>query len=102
MNSLAAGILGLFALSAYGWMRRRWQDRGTLTALPIGSAEAVGAILALIVAVGTAGRGIDLELVQHGQGAGEMFSLAIGALAAATFFVVRLGRLSLPYRSLAR
>jgi hypothetical protein len=102
LNSFAAGVLGVIALSAYGWMRRRWQDRGTLTALPIGSAEAVGAVLALIVAVGTAGRGIDLELVQHGQGAGEMFSLAIGALAAAAFFIVRLGRLSLPFRTRSR
>jgi len=91
-------VLGVLALSAYGWMRRRWQDRGTLTALPIGSAEAVGSILALIVAVGTAGRGVNLELVQNGQGAGEMFSLTIGALAAATFFIVRLSRLSLPHR----
>jgi len=96
LNSFAAGVLGVLALSAYGWMRRQWQDRGTLTALPIGSAEAVGAILALIVAVGTAGRGINLEMVQQGQGAGEMFSLAIGALAAAAFFIVRLCRLSLP------
>jgi hypothetical protein len=102
VNSFAAGVLGVLALTAYGWMRRRWQDRGTLTALPIGSAEAVGAILALIVAVGTAGRGINLELIQHGQGAGEMFSLTIGALVAATFFITRLGRLSLPYRSPAR
>jgi hypothetical protein len=83
-------------------MRRRWQDRGTLTALPIGSAEAVGAILALIVAVGTAGRGINLEMIQNGQGAGYMFSLAIGALGAATFFMVRLGRMSLPYRARVR
>jgi hypothetical protein len=102
LNSFAAGVLGVLALSAYGWMRRRWQDRGTLTALPIGSAEAVGAILALIVAVGTAGRGINLEMIQNGQGAGYMFSLAIGALGAATFFMVRLGRMSLPYRARVR
>ena len=102
LNSFAAGMLGVLALSAYGWMRRRWQDRGTLTALPIGSAEAVGAILAVIVAVGTAGRGINLEMVQHGQGAGEMFSLTIGALGAAAFFIVRLCRLTLPDRSRAR
>lgn len=102
LNSFAAGVLGVLVLSAYGWMRRRWQDRGTLTALPVGSAEAVGAILALIVAVGTAGRGVNMYLVQHGQGAGEMFSLAIGAVAAAMFFIVRLGRLSLPGRSRAR
>src|SRR5215475_8501801 len=90
LNSFAAGVLGVLALSGYVWMRRRWQDRGTLTALPIGSAEAVGAILALIVAVGTAGRGVNLELVQQGQGAGEMFSLAVGALGAAAFFIDRL------------
>lgn len=102
LNSFMAGVLGVLALCAYGWMRRRWQDRGTLTALPVGSAEAVGAILALIVAVGTAGRGINLELVQHGQGAGEMFSLSIGALAAAAFFIARLCRLALPSRSRAR
>ena len=99
LNSFAAGVLGVLALSGYVWMRRRWQDRGTLTALPIGSAEAVGAILALIVAVGTAGRGVNLELVQQGQGAGEMFSLAVGALGAAAFFIARLGRLSLPHWS---
>jgi hypothetical protein len=102
LNSFAAGVLGVLVLSAYGWMRRRWQDRGTLTALPVGSAEAVGAILALIVAVGTAGRGVNMYLVQHGQGAGEMFSLTVGAFAAAMFFIVRLGRLSLPHRSRAR
>jgi HAAS len=102
LNSFVAGVLGILALSAYGWMRRQWQDRGTLTALPVGSAEAVGAILALIVAVGTAGRGVDLEMIQHGQGAGEMFSLAIGAVGAAAFFIARLCRLSLPPRSRAR
>lgn len=102
LNSFAAGVLGVLALSAYGWMRRRWQDRGTLTALPIGSAEAVGAVLALIVATGTAGRGLNLALVQHGQGAGEMFSLSISALAAAAVFIARLSRVGLPSRRGAR
>lgn len=102
LNSFAAGVLGVLVLSAYGWMRGQWQDRGTLTALPIGSAEAVGAILALIVAVGTAGRGINMYIVQHGLGAGEMFSLTVGAFAAAMFFIARLSRLSLPGRSRVR
>lgn len=100
--SLVAGVLGVVALAGYAWMRRRWQDRGTLTALPIGSAEAVGAILALIAAVGMAGQGINLELVQHGQGAGQPFSLSIAALGAAAFFIVRLTRLAMPYRSVVR
>ncbi|MGH3303104.1 MAG: HAAS signaling domain-containing protein [Streptosporangiaceae bacterium] len=98
VHSFLAGVLGVVALTAYGWMRRRWQDRGTLTALPIGSAEAVGAILAVIVAIGTAGRGLNLEMVQQGQGAGQMFSLSIGALGAAAFFISRLCRLALPSR----
>jgi len=101
-TAIAGGILGLLTLAAHWWMRRRWQDRGTLTALPIGSAEAVGAILALLVAVGTLGQGTDLELVQRGQGAGQMFSLGIAALAAAVFFAVQLRHLALPGRRRAR
>lgn len=101
-TSLAGGILGLLTLAAHWWMRRRWQDRGTLTALPIGSAEAVGAILALLVALGTLGNGVDLELVQRGQGAGQMFSLGIAALAAAIYFAVRLVRLAVLARQRAR
>jgi hypothetical protein len=96
LYSFAGGVLGLLVLGAHWWTRRRWQDRGTLTALPIGSAEAVGAILALLVALGTLGRGVNMELVQRGQGAGQMFALAVGALAAALFFAVRLYRLARP------
>jgi hypothetical protein len=96
LNSFAGGVLGLLVLAAYGWMRRSWQDRGTLTALPIGSAEAVGAILALLVAVGTVGRGVAMELAQRGQGAGQMFTLGVGGLAAGVFFAIRLYRLARP------
>ena len=96
LYSFAGGVLGLLVLGAHWWMRRRWQDRGTLTALPIGSAEAVGAILALLVAVATLGRGVNMALAQHGQGAGQMFALAAGGLAAAVFFAVRLYRLARP------
>lgn len=96
LDSFAGGVVGLLVLAAHWWMRRRWQDRGTLTALPVGSAEAVGAILALLVAVITAGRGVNTELVQLGQGAGQMFATAAGALAAAVFFAVRLYRLAQP------
>jgi hypothetical protein len=34
LSSFAAGILGLVTLLAFWLMRRRWQDRGTLTARP--------------------------------------------------------------------
>jgi hypothetical protein len=38
------------------------------------------------------GSAIDLEMVQRGIGAGQPFSLAAAALAAAVFFVIRLRR----------
>ncbi|HUZ25399.1 MAG TPA: permease prefix domain 1-containing protein [Streptosporangiaceae bacterium] len=93
LGSFAAGILGLAVLAAFWWMRRRWQDRSTLTALPVGSAEAAGVILAGLVTVVTLGTGIDAELVQRGVGAGRPFSLAIAALAAAVYFAIRLRRM---------
>lgn len=92
LNSSAAGIVGLLVLVAFGWMRRRWQDRGTLTALPVGSTEAAGVILAGLVTVVTVGSAIDIEMVQRGVGAGQQFSLAAAALAAAAFFGIRLRR----------
>lgn len=92
LQSYAGGIVGVLALMAYWAMRRRWHDRGTLTALPVGSAEAAGGLLALLVAIGTLGTGINTELVQRGQGAGHQFSLAVAALGATTFFAIRLYR----------
>jgi hypothetical protein len=88
-GSFAAGILGLLVLAAFWWMRRRWQDRGTLTALPAGSAEAVGVVLAGLVMMVTVVTGIDAEMVQRGVGAGRPFSLAIAALGAVAFFAIR-------------
>src|SRR5262249_48668566 len=90
LQSYTAGIAGLLALTAYWIMRRRWHDRGTLTALPVGSAEAVGGLSAVLVAVGAVGTGIDPEVVQRGRGAGQQFSLAAAALGAAMFFAIRL------------
>lgn len=92
LQSYAGGIVGLLTLAAYRVMRHRWDDRATLTALPVGSAEAAGCILALLVAIGTLAAGVNTEMVQGGQGAGRQFSLAIAALGAATFFAVRLYR----------
>ena len=92
LQGLAAGFLGLLALVAFWFMRQRWQDRGTLTALPVGSAEAVGAILALLVAIAGVGLAVDLETVQRGQGAGQPIAIALAALCAAAFFALRLQR----------
>lgn len=92
LQGFAAGIVGLLALMAFWSMRRRWQDRGTRTALPVGSAEAVGAILAVLVSATGLAMALDIELVQQGQGAGQPLSIAVAALGAAAFFAIRLYR----------
>jgi hypothetical protein len=92
LQGTAAGFLGLIALLAFWIMRQRWQDRGTLIALPVGSAEAVGVILALLVAFAGAGNAVDLETIERGVGAGQPIAIAIAALCAAAFFAVRLYR----------
>lgn len=92
LQGSVAGFLGLMALLTFWIMRQRWQDRGTLTALPVGSAEAVGAILALLVAVAGVGLAVDIETVQRGLGAGQPIAIAIAALCAAAFFAIRLYR----------
>ena len=92
LQGVATGFLGLVALFAFWLMRQRWQDRGTLTALPVGSAEAVGAILALMVAAVAAGTAVDLETVQRGVGVGQPIAIALAALCAAAFFGLRLYR----------
>lgn len=92
LQGFAAGILGVLALTAFWSMRRRWQDRGTRTALPVGSAEAVGAILAALVAAAGLVMAFDIETVQQGQGAGQPLSIAVAALGAAAFFAIRLYR----------
>ncbi len=92
LSSLAGGLFGLMVLAVFWWLRRRWQDRGTLTALPVASAEAAGAILALLVAASTAAQAVDIAVVQRGVGAGRPLSLAAAALAAAVFFGIRVRR----------
>ena len=92
LQSFAGGVAGLIALAVFWRLRRRWQDRGTLRALPSGTAEAIGCTLAVLVAIGTLGTGVDIELVQRGQGAGQQLSLAIAALGAAVFFAIGLYR----------
>ena len=46
LEATAAGVLGLLVLATYAVLRMRWRDRGTMTALPDGSAQALGGILA--------------------------------------------------------
>ena len=51
LQATACGLLGLAGLAAYLYLRRRWSDRATATALPAGTAEGLGAILAGLAAV---------------------------------------------------
>ncbi len=88
----ACGLLGLLGLAAYAVLRHHWSDRATTTALPPGTAEGLGAILAGIAAVACLGRALDLETVQRGVGVGEPLSLGIAAAVAAVAFGIALWR----------
>ena len=90
LQATACGLLGLAGLAAYVFLRRRWRDRATMTALPAGTAESLGAILASIAAVFFFGQVADIETVQRGVGAGQPLSLAIAAAGAAVAFTLAL------------
>jgi hypothetical protein len=92
LQRAAAGLLGLLTLAGYLVARARWRDRATMTALPAGSAEALGTVLALLATLGTAAAALDLEMAQRGAGAGQAFSLAAAALATTLLFAVALRR----------
>jgi hypothetical protein len=92
LQATAAGLLGLIALAAYLTLRQRWQDRATLTALPAGTAEALGTALAALAALVCLGQAVNTEMVQHGVGAGEAWSLGAAATAAAVAFALALRR----------
>ena len=92
LEATAAGLLGLLGLAGYFALRRRWRDRATLTALPAGTAEALGAALAAVAAVACFGTAFDTEMTQRGVGAGEPWSLGVAAALAAAVFAVALRR----------
>jgi hypothetical protein len=92
LQATAAGLLGLIALAAYHTLRQRWQDHATLTALPAGTAQALGTALAALAAVACLGQAVDAEAVQHGIGAGGPWSLGVAATVAAAGFAVALHR----------
>src|SRR5258708_37028609 len=76
LQGVAAGFFGVVALLAFWVLRQRWQDRSTLTALPVGSAEAVGAILAFFVAASGLAVRLNLQTVPPRQRAGQPLSIA--------------------------
>jgi hypothetical protein len=90
LQATAAGLLGLIAGAGYLFLRSRWGDRATMAALPAGTAEVLGAVLAGGAALVFFGSVLDIETVQHGIGAGEPLSLGIAAMVAALGFAVAL------------
>lgn len=90
LQATACGLLGLLGFTAYLYLRHRWRDLATMTALPAGTAELLGAGLAGVAAVFFFGQVVDLETIQHGIGAGTPLSLAIAATAAAVAFAFAL------------
>jgi hypothetical protein len=92
MEATAAGLLGVLVLAAYLVLRLRWRDRATMTALPAGSAEALGAVLAGLAAVACFARAYNIENTQRGIGAGEPWSLGLAAAVTAVAFALALFR----------
>jgi len=90
LEATAAGLLGLIAGAGYLVLRSRWRDRATLAALPVGTGEFLGAVLAGTATLVFFGSVLDIETVQHGMGAGKPLSLGIAALVAAVGFGVAL------------
>ncbi len=86
------GVMGIFAIIAYTFLRRRWSSPAIARSLPRATEDLVGAVLAFVTAVVLVGQGTDAVLVTHGNGAGEPFSLAPAALLAAAVFTVRARR----------
>jgi hypothetical protein len=92
LQATAAGVLGLLLLAGYVALRSRWHDRATMTALPAGFAEALGAVLAGLAAVGCLATAWNIETTQRGIGAGVPWSLGLAATAVAILFALALLR----------
>ncbi len=90
LETTAAGILGLLVLAGYVALRAQWRDRATMTALPPGSAQALGAALAGVAAVACFGMAYNIENTQRGIGAGLPWSLGLAAAVTAVVFGVAL------------
>ena len=90
LEAAAAGVLGLLLLVGYVTLRSRWQDRATMTVLPSGFAQALGAILAGLAAVGCFATAWNIETTQRGIGAGVPWSLGLAAAGTAIVFALSL------------
>lgn len=92
LEATAAGILGLLVLAGYVALRSRWRDRATMTALPPGSAQALGTALAGLAAVACFAVAYNIEDTQRGIGAGLPWSLGLAAAVTAIAFALALLR----------
>jgi hypothetical protein len=90
LETTAAGILGLLLLAGYVTLRIRWRDRATMTALPPGSAQALGAALAGLAAGACFAVAYNIENTQRGIGAGLPWSLGLAAAIIAVLFALAL------------
>jgi hypothetical protein len=88
LEATAAGVLGLLVLATYVVLRMRWRDRATMTALPAGSAQALGAVLAGLAAVACFGVAWNTETARLGVGAGLPWSLGLAAAVTAIGFAL--------------
>ncbi len=90
LETTGAGILGLLLLAGYVALRTQWRDRATMTALPAGSAQALGAVLAGLAAVACFAVAYNIENTQRGIGAGLPWSLGLAAAVTAIVFALAL------------
>lgn len=85
-----AGIVGVLGLAAWVVLGRRWRTTPSTSLFPRGSAEAIGAALALAGGLFAAAQGRTASQVAAGSLAGRDFSLGVGAALALGYFLARL------------
>jgi hypothetical protein len=89
---VALGLLGIAALAVFLLLRRRWTRLHRWSMLPPLVSDTIATTAFATAGVWTLGTGIDTLAVGPGTGYGQWFSAAPVALAAATFFGIRLVR----------
>ena len=89
---IVLGVLGAVALAGYVLLRRRWTRRNEWAVLPASVSDTIAVVLFGIATAWTLALGVDVIVVNAGNGAGQWLSATPVALAAAAVFAVRLIR----------
>lgn len=84
------GVVGFIGLAVWILLGRRWRTRPSTGLFPRGSAEAIGAALALAGGLFAAAQGLTAAQAAGGSLAGRDFSLSVAAALALGYFVLRL------------